>query len=251
MKLLYTLVTVFAICLSCKNQTNKNQEAISNIEDKELSKNNGSQSQREDILGSYVGYFGERYDANKIRLLITKIEKNNIEGRTIVGGNDRPFSGSIDEDAAFYIINAKEPGDNKYDGEFNFKIKINDPNELSGNWVPFKPSTTRKNYTLERKQFKYDPNAGDYSFASTRLLNTEDVENMPKTELSYMRNAIFARHGYCFKKKEMREMFEINEWYVPNTVDIKNYLTEIEKKNIELIKRYEKYAEDYGDQFGR
>jgi hypothetical protein len=38
---------------------------------------------------------------------------------------------------------------------------------------------------------------------------------------------------------------------VPNTVDIKGYLTETEKKNIMLIKRYEKYAEEYGDAYGR
>jgi hypothetical protein len=46
-------------------------------------------------------------------------------------------------------------------------------------------------------------------------------------------------------------MFELQDWYVPNTVDIKNYLTEIETKNIKLIQRYEKYAVDYGDEFGR
>ena len=63
-----------------------------------------------------------------------------------------------------------------------------------------------------------------------------------------MRNEIFARHGYCFKKKELRQQFETEDWYVPNTVDIKGFLTEIEKKNIALIKRYEKYAEDYVSQ---
>ena len=66
-----------------------------------------------------------------------------------------------------------------------------------------------------------------------------------------MRNEIFARHGYCFKKKDMRNMFELLDWYVPNTVDIKNFLTEIEKKNISLIKRYEEYADEYGDDYGR
>ena len=74
---------------------------------------------------------------------------------------------------------------------------------------------------------------------------------MVKSELSYMRNEIFARHGYCFKKKDMRNMFELLDWYVPNTVDIKNFLTEIEKKNISLIKRYEEYADEYGDDYGR
>jgi len=30
-------------------------------------------------------------------------------------------------------------------------------------------------------------------------------------------------------------MFELEDWYVPNTVDIKNYLTDIETKNMQLI----------------
>ena len=46
-------------------------------------------------------------------------------------------------------------------------------------------------------------------------------------------------------------MFEDKDWYIPNTVDVKKDLTEIEKKNIVLIKKYEKYAEEYGDDFGR
>ena len=72
-----------------------------------------------------------------------------------------------------------------------------------------------------------------------------------KGELETMRNEIFARHGYCFKRKAQRELFEDKDWYIPNTVDVKKDLTEIEKKNIALIKRFEKYAEEYGDDFGR
>lgn len=45
-----------------------------------------------------------------------------------------------------------------------------------------------------------------------------------------MRNEFFAEHGYCFKKKYLREQFENKDWYIPNSVDIKNDLTEIEKK---------------------
>jgi len=66
-----------------------------------------------------------------------------------------------------------------------------------------------------------------------------------------MRQEIFARHGYCFSKKEFRQRFENEDWYVPDTTDIRGRLTDIEKKNIALIKRYEKYAEEYGDEYGR
>lgn len=92
---------------------------------------------------------------------------------------------------------------------------------------------------------------GEYPEASQRELKPEDVENRMKPDLELMRNEIFARHGYCFKRKEMRQAFEAEEWYVPDNTDVCSKLTPLEKKNIEMIKRYEQYAEDYGDEFGR
>lgn len=199
------------------------------------------------ILGSYVGAFGD----NKITVLITKVAGNAISGRSIVGGNDRPFDGTYTVENATYKVVANEPGDHKDDGVFNFTVSSSDPNKLEGTWKANDPKRPEKSYTLDRKQFEYRPNVGEWPQASTRLLRVSDVENLDGEELSYMRNEIFARHGYCFSRKEMRQMFEKAEWYVPNTVDIKGLLTDVEKKNIALIKRYEKYAEEYGDEYGR
>jgi len=201
----------------------------------------------EPILGSYVGQFGD----NKITMLITKAGDGVVSGRTIVGGNDRPFEGTISLEDGNYAIEAREPGDHKDDGVFKFHIGETDPSEIVGTWKANDPKRPEKTYTLERKKFEYRKDVGDWPEASQRLLKTADVENLPKSELAFMRNEIFARHGYCFSRKEMRQQFENEEWYVPNTVDIKGFLTDIEKKNIALIKRYEKYAEEYGDEYGR
>ena len=201
----------------------------------------------ETILGSYVGQFGD----NKITLLITKAGSGVVSGRTIVGGNDRPFDGTMSLTDGSYVIEAREPGDHKDDGIFKFTIASSEPSQLKGTWKANDPKRPEKTYTLERKKFEYRPNVGQWPEASTRLLKTEDVENLPKSELEFMRNEIFARHGYCFAKKELRQQFENQDWYIPNTIDVKVRLTEIEKKNIALIKRYEKYAEDYGDEYGR
>ena len=38
---------------------------------------------------------------------------------------------------------------------------------------------------------------------------------------------------------------------MPVFSDVTKELTEIEKKNIAMIKRYEKYADEYGDEYGR
>lgn len=201
----------------------------------------------EKFLGSFVGPFGD----NKITMLITKVDGDSVVGRTIVGGNDRPFRGTFKKEGTLLTFTAKEPGDHKDDGAFNFSIDENTPDALSGSWQPFAKGRAAKQFDLQRKSFSYRTDVGDFPEASTRLLKAEDVENLMKEDLEFMRNEIFARHGYCFSKKHLRQQFELQDWYVPNTVDIKGFLTEIEKKNIALIKRYEKYAEEYGDEYGR
>jgi hypothetical protein len=201
------------------------------------------------LLGSFVGAFGD----NKITLLITKASGDTVEGRSVVGGNDRPFTGTLKNSGDVYAIVAKEPGDDKYDGIFNLTVNAKQPDVVTGTWEPNTPGAHlgAKTFSLQRKAFNYLQDVGAYPQASKRLLKEDDVENLMKPELEQMRNEIFARHGYCFKKKDLREMFEDKDWYVPNTVDVKKDLTEIEKKNIVLIKKYEKYAEEYGDDFGR
>jgi YARHG domain len=249
-KFIVILLAAFIIS-SCKDSKQPAEKDPSNIagdtaavkEDKPLTIVN----QLEKLLGSFVGVFGN----NKITLLITKAEGDSVMGRSIVGGNDRPFAGVFTQKEGVYSIVAKEPGDHKDDGVFSFSIAENKPDSVSGEWKPNDAKKPAKSYTLARKKFEYNSAVGDYPQASQRLLKAKDVENMYKEDLMFMRNEIFARHGYCFKKKELRQEFEMQDWYVPNTVDIKGFLTEIEKKNIEIIKRYEKYAEEYGDEYGR
>ncbi|MFN0278879.1 MAG: YARHG domain-containing protein [Pyrinomonadaceae bacterium] len=201
----------------------------------------------QEILGSFVGAFGD----NKIRLLITKVGDGAISGRSIVGGNDRPFDGSFTVENGIYNVIGREPGDHKDDGIFRFSVDQAEPNKVNGTWKANDAKRPEKSYSLARREFKYRTDVGNWPEASQRLLKPADVENLVKSELEFMRNEIFARHGYCFNKKHLRQQFENDDWYVPNTVDIKGYLTDIEKKNIALIKRYEKYADEYGDEFGR
>ena len=119
---------------------------------------------------------------------------------------------------------------------------------FSGDPTPGRTPSLRR---LAKKAFVYLTDVGQFPQASKRLLTDEDVNNLNKTDLGIMRNEIFARHGYCFKKKVFRDLFEDKDWYIPNTVDVKTELTEIEIKNILLIKRFEKYAEEFGDDYGR
>lgn len=92
---------------------------------------------------------------------------------------------------------------------------------------------------------------GTYPFASQRHLNDEDVKNLSQYTLRIMRNEIYARHGYIFQNTEMKNYFSTQAWYSPLYNDINSMLSEIEKSNIEFIKRYEKYVGEYGNDFYR
>jgi hypothetical protein len=243
------LLLAFSFFIACNN--NKKTEK----EDKEAKDPAGTANIQvppainllEKLLGSFVGAFGD----NKITMLIIKVQGDSIEGRSIVGGNDRPFLGTFVEKNGKYSISAKEPGDHPDDGVFSFSIDAANNDVVNGSWKPNNSKKTVKEYSLQRKKFEYKTDVGDFPQSSQRLLKAKDVENMMKEDLEFMRNEIFARHGFCFRKKNLRKEFEMQDWYVPNTVDIKGFLTDIEKKNIELIRRYEKYADEYGDEYGR
>ncbi|PIF30988.1 YARHG domain-containing protein [Flavobacterium sp. 9] len=87
--------------------------------------------------------------------------------------------------------------------------------------------------------------------SSTQKLKESDIKNLKKIDLEILRNTIFARHGLTFKTKTVRQFFDDVEWYVPIATSVDNQLTAVEKENIVLLKRFEKYAEDNYDSFGR
>lgn len=87
--------------------------------------------------------------------------------------------------------------------------------------------------------------------ASTTKLNEEELKELHKLDLEIIRNTIFARHGFSFKKNSIRRFFEVNSWYVPVSNNVDKQLTKLEKENIALLVRLEKYAEDHYDYFGR
>ncbi|EAZ96029.1 hypothetical protein FBBAL38_01380 [Flavobacteria bacterium BAL38] len=87
--------------------------------------------------------------------------------------------------------------------------------------------------------------------ASIDELTSDFVSNLSKADIFILRNSIFARHGFAFRDKQLRMYFEQFDWYMPVFGDVKDELTEIEIKNIDLLLRYEQNAEEYYDTFGR
>ena len=64
---------------------------------------------------------------------------------------------------------------------------------------------------------------------------------LTKSQLAFLRNAIYAFHGYKFKNKTYSELFSSNyeHWYKINPKFTEKDFNEIEKANINLIKKYE------------
>jgi len=111
----------------------------------------------------------------------------------------------------------------------------------------------------ENEETEYE-NASLYRVASEKIVTlnsslqkfTEsDLKNLKKIDLQILRNTIFARHGLTFKTKTIRQFFNQVEWYIPMYSNVNDKLTTLEKQNITILKRFEKYAEDNYDSFGR
>lgn len=83
----------------------------------------------------------------------------------------------------------------------------------------------------------------DYIIADSdvRYLSRNELSKYTKTQLGYIRNEIFARHGYIFKNKEYSDYFGNKSWYVPDPdcSGTEADLNSVERANVELIQDME------------
>lgn len=84
-----------------------------------------------------------------------------------------------------------------------------------------------------------DVDKEDYPFTAQRIISESELVSYSKEELLIMRNEIFARHGYTFKRADLKEYFSQKSWYNPQYSNVDKYLSKIEKQNIETIKKAE------------
>lgn len=86
---------------------------------------------------------------------------------------------------------------------------------------------------------------------SVKILTKDVVENLTKADLYILTQLVYAKHGMVFNDKGLSDYFLFHKWYVPVKENVESDLTEIEKKNIDLLKRYEQNAKEYFQVFGR
>ena len=85
---------------------------------------------------------------------------------------------------------------------------------------------------------------GRWPWTSGRLIRPEELFPLSLGELELMRNEIYARHGWVFKRPDLRNYFESQPWYRPKG-DLSNLetsnrwveaeLTPIERRNVQII----------------
>lgn len=85
---------------------------------------------------------------------------------------------------------------------------------------------------------------GRFPITAQRILKKSELKGFSSKKLRFMRNEIFARHGYTFRSRDLRKYFQKQSWYrkLSKTKDLQvvsGRLSEIEKINISLIRRME------------
>jgi hypothetical protein len=276
------LIFLTLICFACRNK-----KSFSFLDDQSqvLASTIAQPKVKFGVEGFYTGRYGaEKREGNKkaydkkITICIDSLNESKLFGHSIIGGTDRPFSGPYKKMGKLYEVSASEPGDNRYDGNFIFTIDA--PHHLlKGNWSANNTnlSVLKSEFELKEKPYKYesalrlpDLFSGLPLFDSKEedkyetltedvlkfnpsitLLKSADIEKMYHADLEVLRNSIYARHGFSFLNKRMRILFDNVNWYMPVTTNVTPLLTEVEKKNIVLIKRYEANAEKYYEAFSR
>lgn len=137
--------------------------------------------------------------------------------------------------------------DNSEDSDYENPVDWNDGKAKKNTYVNNEGET-------EVSELVFYRSASDNVFkinASKQKLTEKDLKNLRKLDLQIIRNTVFARHGYSFKKETYRSFFENADWYVPVSNNVDADLTPLEKENVALLARLEKYAEDHYDTFGR
>lgn len=194
-------------------------------------------AQTPQIAKSWTGFYN---DEQKISLFFDQ-NGSQLSGYSILNGKTINYTGNIKAAGNGYRITLNEAGKGAAVGKFVLKYSSN-TKPMDAEWQSSSSKVRPKFFTLDAQQCRYDKSAGNF-VASERLLTDADLQ-VPLGELQYMRNEIYARHGYAFKNKDWAVTFSYADWYMPCYTNVEDKLTAIEQQNIRRIKLVEPYAQE-------
>ncbi len=190
------------------------------------------------IAPSWTGLYN---DEQKISLFMQQ-KGNDVTGYSVLNGKQLNFKGKIKKTDSNYTLSLNEVGQGVDVGRFVLNYKAN-TSPIEAQWSSASQTVKPKFFSLNAQQCKYAKEQGEFPDASLRLLKDADLQ-VPLGQLQYMRNEIYARHGYAFQNKKWAITFSQYDWYMPCYLNVDARLTQIEKENVKRIKMVEPYAKD-------
>lgn len=126
--------------------------------------------------GEYVGAFGDGH----IVLVLSYVQGKNVSGYNVHKGLRRNLKGSLTETDGEYRFVLNEPGDNKFDGTFDFTLN---PDDFTGkgSWNPNdKAATKAKTFTLKERvrDSSEDQFTGYWDGAEMLLIKPDGIAEM-------------------------------------------------------------------------
>ncbi|MDY4576055.1 MAG: YARHG domain-containing protein [Intestinibacter sp.] len=157
-----------------------------------------------------------------LKNVLTEDDFNNLSIDVYIKEAEKAFEAEDYESCAIYLKKAEGYGYN-----INNFIYLN--------------KTIENDY--EDEEDYSDEYDDDYIIADSdvRYLSRNELSKYTKTQLGYIRNEIFARHGYIFRNKEYSDYFGNKSWYVPDPdcTGTEADLNSVERANVELIQEME------------
>jgi type IV secretory pathway VirB10-like protein len=93
------------------------------------------------------------------------------------------------------------------------------------------------------------PGGPRWPWTAERLITNSDLRFLEARDLELMRNEIYARHGWVFKRQDLQQYFQSQPWYRPkgsaaNREEANRLaaaeLNPVEKRNVQIIQYHEK-----------
>ena len=190
------------------------------------------------LAPSWTGLYN---DEQKISLFMQQ-KGSDITGYSLLNGKQTNFKGKIQQTDLNHTLTLNEIGQGVSGGQFILEYKGN-TSPIEAQWLPTTKTVKPKFFSLNAQQCKYAKGQGEFPDASVRLLKDADLQ-VPLGQLQYMRNEIYARHGYAFQNKNWATTFSQYDWYMPCYTNVDTRLTQIEKENVKRLKMVEPYAKE-------
>ncbi len=171
--------------------------------------------------------------------IVSTSDLNNLHKSLYINKAKENFNNENYETTWKYLNKASNYGYNINDFEY-----YDDLVNSSKDNEPQKEIIKEKVYVYKNNTPVYADASSNYYFipdSNIRYLTSNELSFYDKESLGFIRNEIFARHGYVFKTEPYKSYFNSMPWYYqdPTFSGSVNDLNKIERANINLIKKFE------------